>query len=899
MPDLSAWESDSAAAPVLLEIRRGRWRKARDAAKDLCRKDKIHYLPLLVEANAGLAGDLLGRGLIQDAATVLEYLKTIAPPEVMAALHAKQTESEAEAALVRATGGKKVELALWTLVEEASRGIDAGQEAPPAAVRAADFLVTSAYVPPDPRQPAAVELLAVQAAVLATGEGRWEAAREKLQGLPRRSLFQPWRLFLRGVRHAHHREAAEAQRCFEALPPGSGTARAAGLYRDLMGLPATADHPPPEADLPILTAMAGLEPRWNAPLAAAQRHWNRGKLPQAYEALAKPLAAHFPTEEPGFGAVLTDLVLASCAGKSPLPHAAQQDLVSSLLDHYYEHQFRSDQEEAFVIRFFLHEDGHSLSGENLEVYGKELTAVWMRMHIHDPIRESALWTMLAENLQVPRPGGGMHPPTPEDEPVLRRFYERAAALDPEDAAPSVRLARFFRACGNLSAYNSQLTALTKRFPGDKTVLILGAEEAARRKSYPKALQALRLAREADPVDAAAAALMVRVLQEQAVALAKKKQLVPETLWQEMEPLLLDLPSLPGDPSTPIPFDRLRWTARTLRGLLEKGSWPGEAARLAPGGWAHQFLDRVLQWRHGLAKSDSTPDMPARWLDLRWMQHLAHWDAGVADLPWKDQARLGEIMTRCVGHLGKSGAAAQDPAGLLEVVAYFQKLYQLNQPGSGIGDDACFALVRIMGAAAAKKQCPYQIRLGAIILPEHPAPHAAYLPDLEAILREANARGDSRTAEITSYFLNLARAAVARVPEAGSGSPADPAGNTPSGWETEGGEFEVYPDGETPEMLALVRLIAAMFKLFPKSRIREVQRAMEAAGMERESWRIAEKLGRLMAPDLSREQAAAIIESGGNTTPLLPGPFSEPEPRPGRTAPRKLPSRPDPFQPELF
>lgn len=901
LPDLNAWEGDSAAAPVLAELQRGRWRKARDAAKELCRKEKARYLPLLVAANAGLAEDLLSRGLIQDAAAVLEYLKTIAPPEVVAALQLKQAAGEAEAALVRATGGKKVDLALWTLVESASRGLDSGQEATLGAIRAADFFVTSSFSPPDATQPAAVELLAVQAAVMATGEGQWETAREKLQGLPRRSLFQHWRLFLRGVRHAHHRESSEAQRCFDALPQGSGPARAAALYRDLLGLPTTADHAPTEASLPMLGALAGLEPGWATAVGEAQRNWSRGQLPKAYDALAKSLASFFPSEEPGFGAVLTDVVLASCAGKSSLPHDAQQDLVASLLDRHFNNKFRSDRERAFVIRFFLHEDGRSLSGEDLEDYGLELTALWAKMRIKDPLRESALWTLLAENLNPPGPRGGMVPPVEYEQKVLERFYERAAALDPENAAPAVQLARFFLVCGHQSRYNAHLTTLTKRFPGDKTVLVLGAEEAARRKSYPKALKALRLAREADPMDSAVVALMVRVLQEQAISLVKKRLPVPDTLWQEMEPLLLETPALPDDPLTGIPFGRLRWTAQTLRGLLEKGADSGDARSCAPGSWAHHFMVRILQLRHGLGKTAALPIPPARWLDLRWMQHLALWDPEVADLTWRDHTKLSAIMGRCIGHLEESGALLEDPAGLLEVVLHFQKvLQQLDRPGREIGDNACFQLVNILAAAAGKKRSSYQIRLAAIILPLYHPPHSLVVPDLEMILREANAAGDSKTAGIATYYLHLSKKAAARKPDHGSGFVNVPPEEDSAFGEVMGsGEDDEDPVGEAENILQVVQIIAALIKLYPKSRIQELERSMEADGMDRETWKTAEKLGRLMAKGLSKDQAAAILESGGNLLPLPPEPSPLPEPRLGRPTPKKPAGGPDPLQPELF
>ena len=67
----------------------GRWRKARDAFKELCKRDRVAFQPSLIEANVGLARSMLDKRLISDAQQVLAYLKTIASPETIAALESE------------------------------------------------------------------------------------------------------------------------------------------------------------------------------------------------------------------------------------------------------------------------------------------------------------------------------------------------------------------------------------------------------------------------------------------------------------------------------------------------------------------------------------------------------------------------------------------------------------------------------------------------------------------------------------------------------------------------------------------------------------------------------------------------------------------------------------------
>ena len=99
--DLSPFQSDPAAAGVLAQLAAAKWRKARDAAKELYKKDRVKYLPLLIAANTGLAEEMLARGLTEDAAAVIAYLKTIASPGVAEALLARRDQVKTATAIAK------------------------------------------------------------------------------------------------------------------------------------------------------------------------------------------------------------------------------------------------------------------------------------------------------------------------------------------------------------------------------------------------------------------------------------------------------------------------------------------------------------------------------------------------------------------------------------------------------------------------------------------------------------------------------------------------------------------------------------------------------------------------------------------------------------------------------
>lgn len=58
-------------------LKEGRWRKARDEIKPLLKAERVRFLPLLFEANVGLAREMIGKGLISEARQVVAYLKRI------------------------------------------------------------------------------------------------------------------------------------------------------------------------------------------------------------------------------------------------------------------------------------------------------------------------------------------------------------------------------------------------------------------------------------------------------------------------------------------------------------------------------------------------------------------------------------------------------------------------------------------------------------------------------------------------------------------------------------------------------------------------------------------------------------------------------------------------------
>ena len=303
--DLTPFANDPAAATALGFMHDGKWRKARDAAKDLCKKDRERYQPLLVAANVGLAREMIGKGLLKDAAMVIDYLATIVPVEKVAALRAELEKPALEAA---SAGGGDAQwaLALWT-----AEGMAAGKGSGPAGWAMIDALVTDGFHPPkgagEAAERLAAELETVRTACAATGDGRWDEARDALRRLPRESIFQHWRMFLRGTRCVFEDDREMARKCFAELPPEGALARAARALEPSLIRPGA--HPPIGARVPFFLAATGQPSAWGAGILEAEASWRAGKMVKTYHDLCRGLKGVFPDDQPGLPGVLTASVL--------------------------------------------------------------------------------------------------------------------------------------------------------------------------------------------------------------------------------------------------------------------------------------------------------------------------------------------------------------------------------------------------------------------------------------------------------------------------------------------------------------------------------------------------------------------------------------------------------------
>ncbi len=752
--DLTAFAQDPAAAQVLDWMRDGRWRKARDAAKDLWKRDRARYLPLLVESNVGLVREMLGKGLVKEAGTVVDYLQTLASAAQIATLRAEMAAPACKRTAEDAVSG---EGAVWWVV--ALRVDGAAQEISPADQATVDQLVADAYQPPaddgDERGPRlAAELTAVRAACEATGDGRWDEAREALRSLPRQSIFRHWRMFLRGVRCVFEDQEETARQCFGELPSGGALARAARAFDP--GLMAAGPVAPVTARIPLYLAATGQPAAWSGPILAASVAWKAGKRLKAFQEMHTGMKGFFPSQQADLPAVLSEAVLPYRPGMRD----ADFELSDNLAKYFGIFDERKSRHVPEVILAILRPmcvaDAELIPPGDLDRSWRLVMDSWNRGEGADPLRDSMAWQWLGEMLGKTAVGAfGMSAfscPPGADFARARKALDKAVECDPENEAAWLSLLTLLERQGDAKAHNRLLGELVKRFPHNKTILVKAGNHALDRKTYDKCLAALRAALALDPLDKQVKQLMLTALVMQAREYARKGR-PAAPLWAEMEPLLEDRPGRGF-------YMLVRWISRVRQSLLdpdgESARLAGaDAVRLAPSTVERLFLEDSLAAAYRITpRPDWLGEWKAAlkcggfsWGDFSNALDLLDYASRVKGWGWRDNNRAGNWLLGVLAAL-LGGNSPKDPDGLLVFLDHWDLLRK------GLTEHANHVFGRCMSelsygfarsAPAGKRKVDPRLRMANLMLVVRGRGHlyqrkGKLLLDLDIVAKDAAALG---------------------------------------------------------------------------------------------------------------------------------------------------------------
>ncbi len=726
----------------------GKWRKARDEFKELCKVDRARFLPLLVQANLGLAREMAGKGQTAEATQVLAYLKTIAQPadwkplELQLALKAGAASGASTEILgLLAAGGQvAAEADRWRLADQ----LVAAFEPAPAANPAAEAV--------------ARDLAAIHQALRALGGSQFEALQESLRPIGQQSPFNHWKLWLKGLAAYYRGDSGKAARFFGELPAGSVPALAAEpllllLEKNQPGIPRPK---PKEATLVRLCQWLGT-PSLARTLVQSQKAWQDRCPVDAYLELAEVWPKAFPAVDAGWAGALTDFFF-KCTFQLP---GGEFDGFLNFLEDLCESS-ANPVERCLALQHACLSGCAILAASQLEQYWRDFLELRSQLWGANARLDSQALAWLGAQLARPEA------PAPDPfsfwerrpssrpkaaGPAIQALVE-SCALDPENLPAALALCKLYEILRRTSGRNRLLDQLTVRFPQRKEVLVEAGRLCLERKAFKKGFDYLERARQLDLLDTSILDKILAGRLEQALANcspAASQDKAAKTLaeLEQAEALTTD------DPGN---FRRGRWLYLASCSVVAQGFGQGEKSG--------QLRERALA---------AAPFRAAFFLALAWLQD--EWLPPKARQNWNSDWKAclksanleqGCLLTTLIQDLfarqknpsqwefaGKARrlldfllAAAARPCKPETVARFLTATLPLFGSG-GAGND--FERPHQLAIRQALKQDPRHplLRLYCVQFPSlggHYRPLAEREREVRAILAEAEQRGDSRTAD---------------------------------------------------------------------------------------------------------------------------------------------------------
>jgi tetratricopeptide (TPR) repeat protein len=469
----------------------GRYRKARDAYKILCKQDRDRNLPGLIEANRRLAEQLMENGRTSEAEQVLAYLKTIAPVSSILA-------TDVSLALKTHDWQKALDGALRLSKDTATTHHERDRAA------VADALVLAFPSLEEMGRldlPEAADLAAVVGALHGVSEQRWEQAQELLRPVSRGSSFAAWKILIKGMIAFYAGDRKKAAALFAQLPPYGVPVRAAKAFGLLLGPGHRQEFNEPEAGQAARGACFLLNATNLAPfLMRADQSWRAARHADSYKEMRE--APDFPSDQPDLAGALSDFYFKA-------PFAMRDAAYDKYLDWFgriaQSNRFKNDREARLVYRLLgCVELDNPFSGGETERLWRSFLQFYPA---DDPLRAKMVSRVLEQvghyyaEVQGALPFFfGQEDERPRDVQGAIRLLEESIEHDPSSLGPYLKLLDVYKAAEHQNDRTRLLDRMAQLFPKDKGVLLHAGRDSVKQKAYLKGIQYLERAHSLDALD---------------------------------------------------------------------------------------------------------------------------------------------------------------------------------------------------------------------------------------------------------------------------------------------------------------------------------------------------------------------------------------------------------------
>ncbi|MDO8721430.1 MAG: hypothetical protein Q7J31_04290 [Syntrophales bacterium] len=480
------------------DLDRQNYRRAKEWLKELCKRNKSHYLPQLTACYNGLAKQMLEKGQTVDAKNIFDHIRFLAGDKVdphaeaQLATRSENYSAAAEIMIRRYGDGNK------PLTTEDGRVI-------------ADTLVIAFEDVPrlQEKHPELYkELTAVRRALEYVCTERFTDALGELKHIRLQSVFAGWRLFVKGLCAFYAGEHSKAREAFQRLANESLLSRAARPFILIIDKN-TRMTSKDEVKEPLLIQTCQILNRSDmAPvLPRAEYLWRLRRYADSYAHVAQALKG-FPSEEPGLLRIL-----------SLFYFNAIFHMDSRQADKYLTgiHDVLRKKNNASMDFLFFTRARNLYFDHNPEVRDHEYLKLWEeflifhhRVHEENGKLRALVYAHLGDIFATEEESGpfAFIFERKKQKAGVRNFkmaeeaYEKSLQFNGHDKDVHLKMLRLYEVAGEHSKRkrNKKLDEIIRLFPDDKDSLAKNGNFCIERKAFIKGIEFLKRAAALDPLD---------------------------------------------------------------------------------------------------------------------------------------------------------------------------------------------------------------------------------------------------------------------------------------------------------------------------------------------------------------------------------------------------------------
>ena len=478
-----------------LDLEQKNYRRAKDWLKELYKRDREQYLPMLVECYRFLATQMIERGQTAEAKTVLDQIRTLSGGE---------SDLASETLLALKSGDFST--AARVFVDTYSRQKNALSQRN--ASIAADALVMAFEDFPQLKMhnPELLnELTAIQGALKKVCNEQFTEAIDELKNVSYHSLFSNWKLFIKGLCAFYARQDQKALEAFKRLSQDSLLSKAADPFFFLLDEKAR-HFGKNELKEPLLKKVCTIanKPELEYVLPRAEYLWQINRYRDSYVHVSRMLNA-FPSENPGLLQALTQFYF------NAVFHLGERQ-ATKYLEGLSKQVSPSRNRPSVDYLLFLKVKnlffGSAPDDYALQEMWEEYLSLYTNIHGENRKLCALVYVHLG-NLYSEKIESNpflsffsFHRPRVEVRNVelAERFYEKSLELNPAAKDAHLHLLRLFETTKNKNKANRKLDEISALFPDDKETLVKNGNNCLNRKAFIKGIEYLQKARDLDPLD---------------------------------------------------------------------------------------------------------------------------------------------------------------------------------------------------------------------------------------------------------------------------------------------------------------------------------------------------------------------------------------------------------------